>query len=171
MGENLQTMKYSDEVSVPFAQGYWPLMYPDSSDNIATFGRLYDWASASRNQQPDADGHIQGVCPDGWALPTLSDYECLLSLGSDALRHNDPAFWLDDNTATNSSGFGAMPAGYYEGNSTLFMRLYGEGYIWVGEPTINHVGQACSFLFGCPETRIVNVPAGNGLSVRCVSVE
>ncbi|MDL2297140.1 cadherin-like beta sandwich domain-containing protein, partial [Bacteroidales bacterium OttesenSCG-928-E04] len=168
---NLKSTHYYDGTPVPFAEGYYAEIYPDTAGNITTFGRLYDWASASRGEAPDADGYIQGVCPEGWALPTLADFECLLALGSEAIRHDSTAFWLNDHTATNSSGFGAVPAGYYENSTASFIHLLGEGYIWIGEPASMQTAKACTFLFGCPETTIVSIPTRNGVSVRCIKTE
>ncbi len=77
-----------------------------NTDNVATYGFLYDWDTAANK-----------VCPadDGWRLPTKDELTALISLGAENLRATGFA------SGTDTYGFGALPAGYYEyGDYTYF---------------------------------------------------
>ena len=61
---------------------------------------------------------VQGVCPDGWHLPSdaewtvLTDYLGGESLAGGKLKEAGTTHWWSPNTgATNSSGFTALPGG------------------------------------------------------------
>ncbi|MFC2101159.1 FISUMP domain-containing protein [Bacteroidota bacterium] len=85
--------------------GTW--IYNNNSANAATYGRLYDWETAS------------SVCPDGWHLPSDAEWTILTeflggeSIAGGKMKETGTMHWNDPNTgATNSSGFLALPGGY-----------------------------------------------------------
>ena len=81
---------------------------PDGdSRNCKRLGRLYTWAEAKT------------VCPEGWRLPTKSDFAELISASSGddarplagaALKSRDG--WFKKGNGTDDFGFNALPAGY-----------------------------------------------------------
>ena len=74
---------------------------PDGdSRNCKRLGRLYTWAEAKT------------VCPDGWRLPTKSDFAELLarSNAGEALKSRDG--WFKKGNGSDALGFNALPAGY-----------------------------------------------------------
>ena len=104
---------------------------------------LYTWAATmngagSSNNNPSG---IQGICPSGWHLPSNTewcelenyvepgiDVNCNTSgyRGSMAKKLTSPAYWISypsnsfapgywsiDATGFNTSGFSAIPSGYY----------------------------------------------------------
>ena len=81
---------------------------PDGdSRNCKRLGRLYTWAEAKM------------VCPEGWRLPTKSDFAELISAASGddarplagaALKSRDG--WFKKGNGTDDFGFNALPAGY-----------------------------------------------------------
>ncbi len=62
---------------------------------------------------------INDVCPDGWHLPSLDEWDILIkylggaSVACDKLREAGPVHWSHPNSATNESGFTALPAGCF----------------------------------------------------------
>lgn len=64
-------------VSVGHVYAYESVQHPDVAANVAAYGRLYDESAVMQDGSVDADGHIQGVCPDGWCLPTKEHFEYL----------------------------------------------------------------------------------------------
>ncbi len=75
--------------------------------------------------------NIKSICPDGWHLPNMAEYELMVTnvnggyspftssssfsinqALSDKLRDNSSTYWSSYTTATNSSGFSARGAGY-----------------------------------------------------------
>ncbi|MDL2327000.1 fibrobacter succinogenes major paralogous domain-containing protein, partial [Bacteroidales bacterium OttesenSCG-928-A14] len=158
---NLVSTKYADGTDVPEHHIYYADMYPDTSANLDQYGRLYDWSAASREGVT-----AQGICPDGWFLPAVEHYNRLIPYGSDALRKPDS--WLYDNTATNSTGFSALPAGFYNDFSRSYYYLLGDAYFWTSERLSEGVGQAAHIRYLCPVLEIIDFKAKHGASVRCV---
>jgi uncharacterized protein (TIGR02145 family) len=97
--------------------------FNETGSNCNTYGRLYDWTTvmqgeSSSNANPSG---VKGICPDGWHLPSQAEWaEMIDYLGGDTIaggKLKATELWLSPNLgATNSSGFRALPAGYY-GNS------------------------------------------------------
>ncbi len=143
MAENLKVTRYSDGSAIPYVvnDSEWePLgssdkaycWYDNSTTNRDTYGGLYSWAAAmngavSSNTNPSG---VQGVCPNGWHLPSDNEWkelEMFLGLsqseadatgwrGTDEggkIKEPDTEHWHTPNTgATNESGFTALPAGF-----------------------------------------------------------
>jgi uncharacterized protein (TIGR02145 family) len=146
MRENLRTKKYADGTSI--AQGdaapstttaYY--YYPGNEDNVPTYGLLYNWPAAMKNgnsSQLNPSG-VQGVCPNGWHLP--SEVECnqlmdyvesskysyccdgverfiAKSLASTSgWNYEDNLCWVgNDLPSNNATGLSMLPAGYFSGS-------------------------------------------------------
>ena len=102
--------------------------------NCEKYGRLYQEYAAT------------AVCPEGWRLPTADDWRDLTTtamseFGDDngslrAVGQWEDTIFGDNVTATNASGFSALPAGYRAKTG----ECDGEGkkaYFW-GEDNMNH---------------------------------
>jgi uncharacterized protein (TIGR02145 family) len=91
------------------------------SSNCAIYGRLYTWDMVMQGADSSANvpSGVRGVCPQGWHLPSIKEYQNLLeSVGGTGKGENalkDTKLWQlpDDGIAvnTNSSGFSALPGG------------------------------------------------------------
>jgi uncharacterized protein (TIGR02145 family) len=89
--------------------------------NCTLYGRLYTWDMIMQgaDSSSKAPSGVRGICPEGWHLPSLKEYQTLLeSVGGTGKGENalkDTKLWQlpDDNIAinTNSSGFSALPGG------------------------------------------------------------
>lgn len=119
--------------------------YDDDEENCERYGRLYTWASAMDSaliynksgktcgfrSLCQAKGFVRGVCPAGWHLPILSEFEELISavggesLGGQALKSNTG--WLKGD-GTDEIGFTALPAGMKI--STGYENLTIATYFW-----------------------------------------
>ena len=109
MAENLKVTKD------PKGNSIESFCYNDDESNALTYGRLYSWDVAMNRT---IDSGNQGIAPDGWHIPTNSDWDELMeTLGgySEAgghLKSTDSNFWNSPNTgASNISGFSAIAAG------------------------------------------------------------
>jgi uncharacterized protein (TIGR02145 family) len=109
--------------------------YDNLSELGSTYGNLYTWPAAMNiNSVSDIKtGMIQGVCPDGWHLPSDTEWKQLeMFLGMSQveadnekwrgegeggkLKIGEVYLWQSPNIgATNESGFGALPEGYRDG--------------------------------------------------------
>jgi uncharacterized protein (TIGR02145 family) len=97
-----------------------------------TYGRLYDWATVMNGATTSSSNPsgVQGICPDGWHLPSDAEWTTLESaIGGTAVGTaiKSTTGWNDSGNGTNSSGFNVFPAGTYSwgifynlGNYTSF---------------------------------------------------
>ena len=65
--------------------------YDDDPTNCETYGRLYEWDEAMQGHPADDTLKIQGVCPAGWHLPSVSAWY-------------DLAFYVDSNSVNGGHG-------------------------------------------------------------------
>ena len=127
MAENLRTSRYNNGEMIPnitkkkdwyqSSAGAW-CYYDNSSSYNDTYGKLYNWYAIKDNRQ---------LCPTGWRVPTLSDWNRLniyLDNKTDTLRYmgdntaggklksTDSKFWVSPNSgATDEIGFSSIAAG------------------------------------------------------------
>jgi uncharacterized protein (TIGR02145 family) len=118
--------------------------YDDDENNCNVYGGLYQWDEA---MQYGTNPLLQGICPNGWHLPSDIDW-CTLAwyLGSGEvlcteigpigtgvggkMKESGTVHWAPPNTgATNSSGFTALPGGSRL-DSGIFASLTNFGYFW-----------------------------------------
>ena len=116
MVENLKSTHYPDGTAAAYYD------YDHDPNNSLIYGRLYAWSpamngAASSNTNPS---NVQGVCPNGWHLPSKSEWQQLAGFlgGSDIaggkLKETGNAHWISPNTgATDETGFTALPAGMW----------------------------------------------------------
>ena len=164
---NIKSKIYSDdETPVPFAAPYYSDEYPDIVANDSIFGLLYTWYSAVHTE-PDqilSSPPIQGVCPNGWRLPSHAELKNLdLFPAKDLMSEK---YWLDPGT--NATGFDARPAGMYNSTSSKFMDLYGFTGYWAYDAPLDQFAQNFSLTYYCNAILNFNNSKYDGLSVRCV---
>jgi uncharacterized protein (TIGR02145 family) len=83
--------------------------YADDPDNCTTYGGLYQWDEAM--QYVTTNG-AQGICPTGWHLPTITEFDTLgPAVGTDgnALKREDQGSGA--GKGTNTTGFSALLGG------------------------------------------------------------
>ncbi len=134
MAENLN---YADSAETPSLKGNsW--CYDDKVKNCDLTGRLYRWAAAidSVKLAKDADNPqscgydnscllpsiVQGICPEGWHLPSKDDWDILIaaaggeSVAGKALKTKKGYQYCEyvDGNGTDKFGFSGLPAGAYD---------------------------------------------------------
>ena len=148
MAQNLN-YAYTD---VPYKNGNYTSdsaswCYNDDASNCSKYGRLYTWAAAmdsegtwSTNGKGCGYGTtcsptypVRGVCPEGWHLPTMAEFETLITAIGDVAgqKLKSTTGWTAHRDFINEDAFAfsALPAGvrdYYGG-------YYNEGddaYFW-----------------------------------------
>jgi len=100
--------------------------YDDKDENCAKYGRLYTWASAVGKTETECGygkecnlgtGDIRGVCPEGWHLPSLEEWEDLFKAVGGILtagaKLKSKTGWMEYSGINNEDAFGfsALPAG------------------------------------------------------------
>ena len=150
------------------------------------FGRLYSWyeamgiatgdnESAPATKESMRGEYVQGICPEGWAIPSISQYDNLSTMagGSEKLKTSDVSAWLPDAAGIEPvSGFNAMGSGYYDSQINAFYRLLGVTQFWTSEVIEHTVKGVCSRInHSCPDIRFSEENKTMHLSVRCVRIE
>ena len=136
MAENLKTTKYKDGNAIPLVTDNisWSKLttpgYSWYNNDITTYkevyGAFYNWYSLNTNN----------LCPTGWHVPTETDWTLMTTyLGGRAgtsgkLKETGIMHWNTPNTsATNESGFTALPGGYRNIDGTFYI-MGNNGYWW-----------------------------------------
>ena len=134
----------------------------DIPANCDKYGRFY--------QEFDAED----ACPEGWAIPQASDWRDLTNAVKEEFGDNNGSLravgeWEntifgDNVTATNASGFSALPAGYraktgeYDGLGT-------KAYFW-GEDNMNHYAWILSNQYDLDKESLIR--GYFAYSIRCI---
>jgi uncharacterized protein (TIGR02145 family) len=158
MAENLRATHYADGTPIPKVTGdtEWDNLGPsdtaycwynnDSASNAETYGALYTWAAAmngaaSSNSNPSG---VQGVCPDGWHLPSDDEWEELAEFISndnggytkDGDHWNNvgghlkaTSGWVTGNNGTDDYGFSGLPGGFRRSDGAFYY-IGSDGYWW-----------------------------------------
>ncbi len=204
MAENLKVTKYANGTSIAHItdDSEWGALGGNDSDKAYCFynndaglgyGALYTFAAATNGTPHSGSGHVQGVCPDGWHLPSDSEWTQLENYmiangynydGTTTGNKIGKALasqtgWkssaqigtgaVGNNPASNnSSGFNALPGGYRVING-LFnaVGIYG---LWWSSSTQGRSYPAYyrALWYSRPHLYRNDYPKLNGFSVRCV---
>lgn len=130
--------------------------YNNDPENCAVYGRLYDWETAIE------------ACPEGWDLPTESDYSIFADEVDDSgSKLKSMSGWKTDSYIhsydSDEFGFSALPGGFISKDG-LFMRIEEYGFWWLS-------GRATSF-YARYYSSDLYVLFGNDksdkISVRCI---
>ncbi|MFC1661652.1 FISUMP domain-containing protein [Gemmatimonadota bacterium] len=97
-------------------------VYDDNENLTSAYGLLYTWNAAMAESEKVG---AQGVCPDGWRLPSLRDWDALIEhAGGDSsaggrLKEAGTAHWLSPNAGggTSSDSGGFLVEGSTDGSS------------------------------------------------------
>lgn len=196
MRENLRVTKFATGTSITLGSStssstpyrYYP---NDNSSNVSTYGYLYNWPAAMNGADSSSSNPsgIQGVCPNGWHLPSdaewtqLTDY---VSSQSSYLCNADASYiakalastsgWDSDESIctvgnnpsnNNASDFSVFPAGVYSYYGT-YNGFGGCAYLWSTTETIGTEVSSRGLLCNIA-TVVRNEDYKNyGFSVRCL---
>jgi len=111
-----------------------------ATNNYANYGVLYGWLAAMAWTESSEENPIgvQGVCPDGWHLPSSEEWEQLIDFvggmeHGGKLKAVSTNHWNSPNAgATNETGFKALPGGFYNMifSDGTFLGLGDQGRWW-----------------------------------------
>ena len=164
MSENLRVVHFNDNTSIPktITASYTLTYTPGYGTwgDVNYNGAYYNWYAVNTGK----------LCPAGWSVPTLSDWQTLSTyLGGAANAGNkmkSTSGWNSPNSnPTNDSGFTGIPTGYCQ--------IYGigdNGDWWSSTQATEDAGAAYYgrlYAVGS-ELQIPFLMKSYGISVRCV---
>lgn len=157
-------------------------------------GRLYTWNDATNGESASGLGNgVQGVCPEGWSIPTNEDWVDLAQavnggvevdfaqdwkgiaplLMADA-QFNGRAVWpySPNVTPTNDYGWNALAAGRASNNYSLYSNMLSYGFWWSCSEKDSNTAYYKYIYSEFPNVS-VNSCAKDGMavSVRCVRLK
>ena len=175
--EDLRTTHYANGDPIP--EHSFLTAWPDSTSGLCAslfqfngfddyeipYGKHYNWYAVTDPRE---------VCPAGWHLPTgqeMWDLVYLIDLGfsvtDNVLMNSGPEHWGVANTATNATGFNAVPAGVRVTNTSTVVWALGEyALFWSSTSTTSWDAQSGE-VNGNSNMHTSDF-RGSGLSVRCV---
>ena len=177
MAENLRTTRYRNGEDIPEVtnNNTWKNLtthaycnYENSTDRdqIATFGRLYNWFAVSDSRN---------LAPEGWHIATDADWTLLEAyLGGSAvaggkLKETTPLHWAAPNDInSNLSGFTALPGGRREYTDGSFINLGYDGFWWTSSAYNPDYSWYRYMHYDVADCYRANFHKQYGFSVRCV---
>ncbi len=208
MAENLRVTTYEDGTPLNRApDGYCDLYDFEASfyykipefvfdlpESIGNTDQLssqvsYTWAAATNNHaESESNNRIQGICPNGWHIPTREEWEELFDyIGSEtsavSLRSTDTTYWSNFNLGEVSPGideigFNALPSPSINCESVSIPNQFAywwsstestPGEIWAPDGVEGSVAAWTPFINSpFPEVQSLNYLKSIGHCVRCV---
>jgi uncharacterized protein (TIGR02145 family) len=172
MSKNLKTTKYNDGTDIPYVtdQTEWSKIITPAYcwyanydvDNKATYGALYNFYTINTGK----------LCPSGWHVPSTYEWETLtvylgdVMYAGEALKEAGTAHWQEPNSATNTSGFTALPGGARYSTGFNGLTWYGN---WWSKTSFDSVS-AYSWMMDYQHDwfSYSNLNKVTGASVRCI---
>lgn len=201
--ENLRTTKYADGTSIPVIKGRYAdgtpvsipkIKYPNGTPAYKNdFGLLYEWETIMRNESSSNENpsRVQGICPNGWHIPSVAEWEQLLSFVASQIKYrSNPSFesniakslasktcWKNAESnyvvgfaqgSNDATGFSALPAGCFNEEAQEFAEM---AYFW--SSTQHAYSSTCAWMYSLwylhasVEKKCIYTTKNFG-SVRCV---
>jgi len=150
---------FVENISYKVNNGCWA--YDDDERNVTIYGLMYTWESA------------MNVCPSGWHLPSDQEWTILSDfLGGEQIaggKLKSINLWVSPNiSASNSSGFKALPGGGRRDTDGVFGDIGLNGIWWTSTKRENE--NAWIRLLNANVGEIIQngLNQSFGCSVRCV---
>ncbi|MBK7030707.1 MAG: hypothetical protein IPH45_16530 [Bacteroidales bacterium] len=111
--------------------------YDNNSANCNTYGRIYtiNEVTGLNTSETNPSG-IQGICPEGWHVPSKAEWEQLIAyVGGTAAASTQlrsTTGWPTPNENSNLSGFNMLPSGHFAADNmnSLFRFLGQDAKFW-----------------------------------------
>lgn len=175
---NLRAEHYADGTTeIPVALVYNTAPNNNVDANLEDYGRLYTWYSAVGVPENDntatpemVDGYVQGICPDGWHIPTATEIADFNTASEVVVKESE--YWLTPNAFTNESGFSSRGAGRATilSGDPSYLNLLG----WTNYWSVVSNGTEASTIelaYFCDKPQTVDVAKNIAVSVRCVRTD
>jgi len=198
MAENLRVTHFADGTPLQLGSETSPssryYYYPDqTADNVQRYGLLYSWNTIMNSHAPSEEvpSGVQGICPNGWHLPSnfewmgLEDFlgykeehRCGTDVNnvakalaskegwhSDFMTSGQPCCIVENVSTNNSSGMNVPPAGNFFNTTDGFGVDAG---FWTASDGSDISAPIHHFYYSNAVIEINCTPKEAAYSVRCV---
>ncbi len=144
--------------------------YGGAESNAETYGRLYSWDVAMNGSRQEK---AQGLCPDGWHLPSDEEWKILeMFLGMTQAEADMTNVWRGQGVGTSlgkggSSGYEALYAGR-RSSSGGYSLLNQYEYVWTSTEYGSNAWRRCLDVNQTTVGRWNTFPKSYGFSIRCI---
>ena len=188
-GENAQTWMAQNlnlELRTTKIFDDWSDCFEEDCDEYEKlgFGRLYTWKLAMNDpactrggKECNSTGVVQGICPEGWHLPSVEEWKVLIKNvgGTDVAGKVlcSSHYWIQNGwTKDDKYGFSALPGGYRYYNG-VFSESYVHGYFWSSTEVYSEYDYTQAYYMRLEHTwdnapNYSNGDKQNAYSVRCL---
>lgn len=185
MQENLKVTHYPNGNAIPYitSNSAWGALGDNNTDDAycyydnntnSEYGALYSYAAAIADSWERDNSHEQGICPNGWHLPTdpewtvLTDYLGGSIVAGGKMKESGTLHWNSPNTGTtNESVFTALPGGDRNDDSGTFSSAGNTGYWWSAAESSSYYAWYRSLFYSSAYVRRFSGNKSGGFSVRC----
>jgi uncharacterized protein (TIGR02145 family) len=144
--------------------------YHSLAENCEIYGGLYQWGEMMQYHTYEG---AQGICPDGWHIPAMNEWETLIStlggstIAGGKLKEAGSLHWHSSNTGSNTSGFTGLGSGYREIDSRFYNLLL-TGTFWSSSQEDETYATSYDLIYNTNVIDADDYEKTTGLSVRCV---
>lgn len=153
MAADLKVSRYPNGDAIPYIDddANWGTLVDNNTDDAYSFygdnnndgtiditypdyGALYTYAAAIADNWARDNIANQGICPDGWHLPTDTEWTALtdflggINVAGGKMKEVGSSHWTSTNVADNSSGFTALPNGFRASGHGMSNNIENGGY-------------------------------------------
>ena len=148
------------------------------------YGRVYTWDMMMKDaNSSDAEpSGVQGICPNGWHIPSKAEWDTLIDFVSGAapekplwsilrskkLYETGSYGWVSGYTGTDDFGFAVLPGGNLTSSTTNFGNSHNSATFWYATANPDNSAQAYALSFSTQGHTTPSVVKTNLRSVRCV---
>lgn len=144
--------------------------YNNDISNKDIYGALYTYATATNGD--NSGSSVQGICPDGWHLPSKAEFETLANfVGENPAPKlaGNASLWedggIEDSPNFGTSGFNALPGGL---RIPEFMNIGVAAYFWTNTEESETNAHWFRIVNNNNNITLSSVGKVLGQSVRCV---
>jgi uncharacterized protein (TIGR02145 family) len=158
--------------------------YNNDNNNCITYGGLYQW-----NEMMQFSNQLgaQGICPDGWHIPTDEEWKILEGFADSFFEIGDPEWnntgwngydsgknlktsdgWYVNGNGTNLFGFSGMPGGIRTIHGEHFYNHSKYGHWWSSDEVMSTKAWTRELSYGNDQIHRDFSNKKSGFSVRCI---
>jgi len=154
--------------------------YNDSAEYCEKYGRLYLWSVAVGKSESECgygytcslpSGNIQGVCPNGWHLPSKAEWETLFNAAGGSstagTKLKSTSGWNHSGDGSDAFGFSVLPAGN-RGDNGIYGSEGDHAFFWSSTEDSSNYAYYIYLYYDIDSAYLGNNDKCDGFSVRCI---